>query len=325
MNIEFHYYITYIIALRAGFKPDDAYVVAYSSQYVDDNSKIFEISPGTANAYSNYISQTLNIVKPKKELMRIYPIFHFMPGIIDDIETDSARRCDGKLHLLNTIPDNRNAQEILQASFNSNNLYRIGIATHIYSDTFAHQNFVGYYDSFNSMRGLLEVTTPDIGHADAKYKPDWPALLWEDKRLVPSHSKVNNKSRFLEAAGRLFEEYRRYLNTTYISSVATQDRDNLVLEIDKAIGDYDGTNEQREDRIARYKASIGENFIDYKKDAWFNEAVRKKIGFLKWNYEWKENYQESHWFKFQEAVKTHQKEAKIILKPIFENMGLENL
>jgi len=325
MDIEFHYYITYVIALRAGFKTEDAYIIAYACQYVDDNNKIFEINRGKTGEYKNYISQTDNILKPKKKLMRIYPVFHFMPGLIQDITGDSARRCDGKLHLLNTTPDNQNAQRILQVAFDSHNLYRIGIATHTYSDTFAHQNFVGYYDAFNSMMGLLESATPDIGHADAKHKPDWPALSWKDERLVSTHAHIDNKKRFLEAAGKLFEGYHRCLATTSTGSPTIPDQEDVVAEIERAIGDYDETNEQKEKRITRYKALIGEDFVDYEEDAWFNEAVRRKIGFFKWNYQWKEHYQESHWYKFQEAVKAHQKIAKDeILKPIFDSMELKN-
>ncbi len=37
MNIEFHYYITKYLALSAGFEEDEAEIIAYSSQFVDDN------------------------------------------------------------------------------------------------------------------------------------------------------------------------------------------------------------------------------------------------------------------------------------------------
>ncbi|HCJ66917.1 MAG TPA: hypothetical protein DHV62_06220 [Elusimicrobia bacterium] len=329
MDIEFHYYITYVIALRSGFKPDEAYIIAYSSQYTDSNSAILEISIGSPNVYSNYISQTANILKPKKELMRIYPIFHFMPGTTDDIMGNFANRRDGKLHLLNTIPANQNAQRLLQEALDSKDLYRIGIATHMYSDTFAHQNFVGYYDSFNSMKGILEEAIPDIGHADAKHNPDWPGLLWEDARLVPSQSSIDNKKRFLKAAGHLFQVYHNYIGPSSTTSITYQNKNSVIAEIDKAIGDYDETNEQKDNRISRYKSLcrsiIGENFIDYEENAWFNEAIRRKIGFFKWNYEWRGNYKQSHWFNFQEAVKKHQKAAKNILLNTFQKMELENL
>ena len=47
MNFEFHYYITYIVALRVGYNPNDARAIAYSCQYTDDNTEEFEISNGT--------------------------------------------------------------------------------------------------------------------------------------------------------------------------------------------------------------------------------------------------------------------------------------
>jgi hypothetical protein len=320
MDIEFHYYITYIVALRVGYHPHDAYLIAYSSQHTDDNNKQYEISKGTSDEYRNYISQTLNILKPSEELLRIHPIFHFMPGTKDEVFVDSCRRSDGKLHLLNTIPNNQNARFLLKEALDSKNLYRIGIATHMYSDTFAHQNFVGCKDSFNSMKGVIEEMLPNIGHADAQFRPDWPALSWEDKRLISSHSEINNKQRFLDAAISLFKEYCVSLGRV----PSTQNIENLIKELDKAIGEQDKTNQLSKNRIDRYKALIGDDFVEYDKEAWFKEAIDRKIGFFKWIYSWKENYQASSWFQFQESVKAHQRRTIEKLSPAYEMMELVN-
>jgi len=80
MNAEFHYYITRLIAARAGLPPEDAHIVAYSSQYTDDNDIIFKIDKDLPTEYGNYISQTMNILKPRDTLLRIYSLFHFIPG-----------------------------------------------------------------------------------------------------------------------------------------------------------------------------------------------------------------------------------------------------
>jgi hypothetical protein len=310
MDIEFHYYITCITALRAGFKPEDAYILAYSSQYTDDNTKILKIGQGTAAAYSNYISQTSDITKPEKDLMRIYPVFHFMPGTKNEIESDSALRRDGKFHILNTIPDNSNARLTLKAAFETKDLYRIGIATHMYADTFAHQNFVGYYESFNSMKGLLEKVIPNVGHAEAKHSPDWPAFIWDDGRLIRKNASVDNRERFLTAAGRLFEGYRKYVNPTCPADRVLKDKESLIAELRKAIGDHDKNNEERSTRMARYKELIGKDFKDYEETAWFDETAKKKgilPAFLPWTtYEWKPNHEGSNWYRFQQAVKAHQ-------------------
>ena len=165
MDIEFHYYMTYIIALRSGFKADDAYTIAYSSQYTDHNDYPYEIVDETF-PYKNHISQTMDITKPKDELLRIHPYFHFFPGNKREIVNNSYPRKDGKLHLLNTIPNNMNVKRLFTKSLKSIDFYKIGIATHTYADTFCHQNFVGFKECFNNMEGFLAQIIPSVGHAD---------------------------------------------------------------------------------------------------------------------------------------------------------------
>ena len=80
MNIEFHYYLTKYLALEAGFDNNEAEIIAYSSQYVDDNSTQYKIKFPDGSAYENYMTQTKSITRPRKQLMRIYLLFHFMPG-----------------------------------------------------------------------------------------------------------------------------------------------------------------------------------------------------------------------------------------------------
>jgi hypothetical protein len=327
MDIEFHYYITYIIACKAGFKPEDAYIIAYSSQYTDANHTVYPINEGGPDAYSNYISQTMNIFDPQKNYMRIYPVFHFMPGTLEEIAGDSARRRDGKLHLMNTVPDSSNSKQLLHAALYSQNLYRVGIATHMYADTFAHQNFVGFDDGFNGMKGLLEKIIPDVGHADAKHKPDMPALIWQDERLIPSHSEIDNKKCFLEATRCIYEKYAAYLHTP-------NDNQDLIAQIDEAIGNYDG---DEEDRINRYKALISDKYIEYDDREWFNDAVDfttkeapysggENITESETAWVWRGSYKNSHWYKFQEAVKTHQWLAMdTVIGPIFEKMEFKGL
>lgn len=60
MNIEFHYYITYILARQAEFDPEDAYKIAYSSQYTDDNNFHYYVNYDDGGHYLNEITQTLD-------------------------------------------------------------------------------------------------------------------------------------------------------------------------------------------------------------------------------------------------------------------------
>jgi hypothetical protein len=326
MDIEYHYYITGIIARRAGFSDDEAFKIAYCSQYTDDNNVTCEVySPG-GGVYESYISQTLNILKPKRELLRIHPCFHFFPGTEEEILRSSLPRKDGKLHLFNTVPDNSNAKGLMEAAFQSRDLYRIGIATHTYADTFAHQNFVGADEVFNAMKGVLEVLTPNVGHADARHAPDWPALVWKDDRIIAKSSRIDNRERFLEASGRIFTMYRLFLDPGCTKARLARDKSSMLKDLDAAIGGKDRKNEKRKTRVKRYRRLMGDGIGEYKKRSWFNKAVRKNYKDVlrgEYTYEWKqEDYEHSDWYNFQEAVKTHQKTAMAILKPLFERTEL---
>ena len=148
MDTEFHYYWMYLIASKAGYPADEAYVIAYSSQHVDHNNAVFTINEGEASQYCNYISQTMNILKPKHKLFRIYPVFHFFPGEPQDRR---AWRKDGKMHWLTTPPNSENADRMLEAALATEDLYRIGIACHAFADSWAHQNVTGYYEEYKAI------------------------------------------------------------------------------------------------------------------------------------------------------------------------------
>lgn len=330
MDIEFHYYMTYLIANKAGFSADDAHVIAHSSQYVDDNEIIFEINKDKASAYRNYISQTMNILKPKMKLMRIYPIFHFIPG---DPMSPTAWRKDGKMHWLNTTPNSDNANKIIDAAISDGDLYRIGISSHGFADTWAHQNFVGYYDDFNAMADPLAKVLPNIGHADAEHNPDWPALVWKDGRLI--HERVDNRERFLDAAAHLLEKYMKLIDPKVPKAEIAKRQGELRADLDKAIGGRDQTNAYREERIARYielsaTAAYGDReLVRYDNDHWFDDVVNEDVRglrdrsdskFARYDpftdvYTWKDDreYRNSHWYRFQESVKRHQDESWAIL------------
>ena len=329
MDVEFHYYITGIIAHRAGFTEEEASIIAYSSQFVDDNDVILNVkNRKTGEIYSNYISQTMDITKPRMELMRIYPIFHYVPGDPVDV---SARRKDGKMHILNTTPDNDIAKNMLSGAFKSSQdvrLYRIGIATHAYVDTWAHQNFAGLKDSFN---GDVFNPIPNIGHAEAKHHPDWVGHSWDDGRLV--RSDVNNNLRFISAAKRLFEKYTEYLG----SEASWSELENELLI---AMGRCKRGHQchGKEGRLERYY-QMAEWLPRYDEDIWFDEAIERKVNLcvdpqdgvwskfilFKDEYFWREDVdkEDTHWFRFQVAVKDHQAFALDPINDECKKMGFD--
>jgi len=339
MDIEFHYYMTWLIAARAGLPPGDAQTLAWACQYADDNSTIFTIDRGLPTEYGNYISQTSNILKPRKTLFRIYPLFHFIPG---DPMAQTAWRKDGAMHWLNTTPDSENANRVMDAALATGDLYRIGIACHGYADTWAHQNFVGYFHAFNGMKGPIDAAIPDVGHADARLAPDLPGLIWEDERLM--RERVDNRARFLEAAAGLYRKLSAYADPKMAQEQRQEREKALLADLDRCIGAQDRENADEENRIARYRelaaapAYGGREMDTYDANRWMDEAVDTSVRGLrdrgksplarldpfKDSYRWKdrENCRQTHWRRFQEAVKSHQNETWQILE--YENfLGLE--
>ncbi len=323
MDSEFHYYVTYILASKAGFASGEAHTIAYASQYVDDNTKRYTIHGDNRDKYQNYISQTLNILKPKHELIRIHPCFHFFPGDYCK-HNDLTKRKDGLLHIMTTTPNSENVNNLMDIALKNGNLYRIGIATHCYVDTWAHQNFAGYDHKFNSMRGFVEMIAPDIGHADAGHKPDIINRIWMDKRLVIGDRLIHNKKRCLEAAKYLFEKYKKYIDPKAKKRDIENAWNDLNRRLSRAIGkEAKVGSEGRSRRINNY-LNIARDMKKYRKDAWFNKAIRK-TGFLGRVLRKKKDFNNSHWFRFQEAVQDHQDDAIALLDSIFKQIGFMNM
>ena len=334
MDTEFHFYMTGIIAWAAGFTEEEARIIATASEYVDENDMVLEVEDRNGGEpYQNYISQTMNILKPKRKLMRIYPVFHFVPGQPDD---KRAYRCDGKMHLLNTTPDNKLANKWFKLAFDapkSTRLYRIGIATHAYADTWAHQNFVGWYDYFNDIG--LDVK-PDIGHANAEHHPDWPAHRWEDARLT--RDEIDNSERFLDAAQMIFKKYKKYTGDQSRPTSTTWRALRTQLIVAMGTSFSGPHNYYRNDRLNRYRA-LAPWLGDFDEAEWFGEAVDIKVrGFkdadngllsminlIKDKLYWKQGQDKTrtHWYRFQEAVKAHQAEAMKDLDQLFAKMGVD--
>ncbi len=333
MDIEFHYYMTGIIARAAGFSEAEAGTIATASQYVDENDVCLRIEDRSGGSpYENYISQTMNILKPKRKLMRIYPVFHFVPG---DPMDERACRTDGKMHLLNTTPGNETADSMMTEAFRApedTRLYRIGIATHAYADTWAHQNFVGWYDYFNNI-GMDP--KPDIGHADAERHPDWPAHRWEDCRLV--NDEIDNTERYIDAAERIYGKYRGYLESLNRNAGAAWD--DLCSWLITAMGPSFSGNSKlyTEERISRYN-KIAPWLEEFDEAEWFDAAIETKVRGLKDSdsgllsmftmlhdkFYWRDGVdkEKTDWFRFQESVKEHQRFAMGHLDRLFRKMGV---
>ena len=282
MDIEFHYYMTYLIAARAGFQPAQALTIAHAAQSVDDNHIQYRITGGAGGDYLNYVSQTMDILKPTSQILRIYPIFHFIPGEPNAL---TARRADARQDPWVTTPDSPVARKMIDSALASNDLYRIGVSAHGYVDTWAHQNFVGRRDSFNDIPGAsFAAQFLNVGHGSAGHQPDQPAREWVDPRLAAPA--VDNRLRFLDAAEALLRRFSLYRNPARPEALLAADAASLRQDLDCAIGPKDPKSDEglKAARVGRYQqcalqAPYGATPLpDYAQYGWFNAAVAEEGG-----------------------------------------------
>lgn len=299
MEQDFHYYVTYLIAVKAGFSTTDAYKIAYSSQYVDDNTSNITVYD-TINKkpiYSNFLTQSYNPLTQNLQTDKMYQAFHFLPGDTPVV----SKRCDGQKHILDTTPYSKAARCSIRAALSSQNPYWIGIASHAFVDTWAHQNFIGTNDSFNSVRGLLQSLFPSIGHSDVAGKPDKIGVVWKDSRLL--NPMIDNNERFLEAADKLFFEYSYHLNSGHNYQ---HERHHLTYHLKEIFtrSDYKAINNG--EKYALYNALAiqysGAAIEKYDSRLWLKTALIKSKGYYYWR---SNNHTQYDWHHFQEAASNH--------------------
>jgi hypothetical protein len=330
MNVEFHYYIVYFLSKEAGFSEQESQIIAYSCQYVDNNLVPYKIQTGT-NEYNTTATQNYgfwNDSFPKN----VYLPFHFFPG---DKNFPNSLRWDAKKNIYNCTPDSSNVKRLFIDALKTKNLYRVGIAIHTYSDSWAHQNFSGFDEEWNNIDpGSL---IPHIGHAQVIGKPDLITEVWRDERLAYEYQQVDNKERFLEAARKIYKYLRAYNKLDF------SNHNDVIEKLRWLTGIFDGKISTMEDRI--YSYILDENMLKYNQYDWFKEAVYHgdvvldnsdgAVGYEKFLWmkdtirkffdtkerqilKAKDDFYSTHWYKWNEAAKGHLSSAKRILSELPE-------
>jgi hypothetical protein len=164
MQLDMHYYGTYALARLAGLKPKACLIIATAAQYVDDNAASYHIefqdggridSQATAHHPASFVRN----LDPTDQ-RQVWVPFHFIPG--NEGQTFSERLlCRKNSDIAKAMI--KNHQKYAKQDVG---VYLIGVAAHIYADTFSHWGFSGVgsrrnkvdNDSFEFDEGL----DPDI-------------------------------------------------------------------------------------------------------------------------------------------------------------------
>ncbi len=202
MQTDMHYYGTYAMARAAGLKPDIALVIATAAEYVDDSDHIeVTLADGTqlvSRATAHHPADRANT--DPIDQRRTWVPFHFFPGNAGaSLEERLICTMDGPL------AREMVAHHLTHAGQDYAPLL-LGIAAHVYADTFSHYGFSGISSSWNHVitssvdlrvkdAGILAylrdkadrfanryigdmVDLVGLGHAVVATYPDRPYLTW---------------------------------------------------------------------------------------------------------------------------------------------------
>ena len=323
MHRDFHYYLIYAIAVKAGISPSNAKILAYASQFVDDNNEhqFIRLDPGRRSSrgtrlygrtrdvvvtfppvvyvedesFRTIMTQSFSINSFDPLAQRyVYLPFHFLPGV-------RPVTLGGRANRYATVANSGIAKRVLEEALANRNLYRIGIALHTYADTWSHQNFSAFGESWNSLGRILR---PNIGHADASHDPDKIDNEWRDRRL-PTQD-VDNRQRAMDAIQAIYQALAKFAGTAQSWSNVEATFHSLVYDIK--------TPETREREI---NEKFGSGSLLYEKDEWTRDLIRRDRHGRYIITKSKAEFRQTHWYRFQGAAKKHFASAFAALNSIW--------
>lgn len=331
MQIDFHHGVTYVAARLAGFSHEDADIIAYSAQYVDDATSDGVIKFDNRAIYqrtsSAHCALDLENLDPLEDMLVWLP-FHFLPG---NDGLGAGKNPKGKfIRKIVTRPDSPIAKEMVQAAIADQgkpySLHRLGITMHVYADTWAHQGFAGVIHKINDVHHFDEIAkkpvfegkmgelvahfvsaaAPALGHGKAYIFPDMPFLQWTYENGLGETVKRNNTEEFCTAADalcRAMQQYRKVKAT----GIGEGDMEKIRSLFTKQ------KNKEGDDRhqawlraVKRGIFSFGPATVSYDhegKDSWKTKALGTSRD-LK-IYKYKDDFLKSNWKLFHDALQLH--------------------
>jgi hypothetical protein len=282
-----------VLTEKAGFQPEDAQIIAYASQHIDDavdhekmnvDGHLDILSRRFADNTFNPVCTAhkgLQFLKGFKEEVqnKIYIPFHFLPDLeaTDDFVVNKNCNLSRKLvqQSLTELGKTTGEYRIL-------NLIRLGIALHTFADSWAHQNFSGLHNTRDNDVKTIELykndkweeisfiskleynTLPDIGHAEVGSFPDQSHLKW---RFVKESDRQtyerDNTKLFLEAAEHIILLLKGQNDLTLWPEIK--------LKLEECFS-FQGNSV--EDKFKKFQRVFPEIGFYYDEKQWRNEAIR---------------------------------------------------
>lgn len=329
MQIDFHHGVTYILARLAGFPAEEAAIVAHAAQFVDDATEDGTILFDNGARYARIASAHKTLDYRNFEALaasRVWIPFHFLPG---NMGLPAGEPPEGPfVNRLITIPNSSVAQDMLRATIadraSPHALHRLGIAMHVFADTWAHQGFVGLNHIVNSATDLTGPNgEPDtalmdrvknyfvnsalpLGHGTVLSHPDKPYLVWAYTNGRGERITRNNPDDYIDAAEnmcRAMQAFREGDFDTDVPGLSAVDR-NVIQGLLRDIRNEDGADRHAcwMEEIAGGSFSFGAEQVSYDEHAWHAAAFG---GGVESGHRYSESFLESDWKRFHDALQVH--------------------
>lgn len=292
MQIDFHYNTIRILTEKVGFSSEDAQIIAYASQYIDDavDHKKMNVEGHLDILSKRFAGNTfdpictahkgLQFIKAFKEGVqnKIYIPFHFLPNFDDkdDFIVKSNGKASKKLVQSAVVELSKS-----QGEKRIMNLIRLGIALHTYADSWAHQNFSGRHNPTENNIGKIELfkdgkweriarlkqfeynSLPDIGHAEAASYPDQSHLKWRFVKEANNQLyERDNTELFLEAAEQILVLLKGVSALSFWPVIKTKLRECFSYQPDSI-----------EDKFKKFQEVFPEIGFYYDENQWREEAL----------------------------------------------------
>jgi hypothetical protein len=350
LQIDYHHAVTYVVARLAGFPHIEARKVAYAAQYVDDadNDGVIRFDNGAmysriSSAHHMLDYRNSNTLKNR----RVWLPFHFLPG---NGGLPAGREPRGRFYRrLVCVADSLVARDMLAACMADKQkpygLHRLGIAMHVYADTWAHQGFAGVNHRINkagnirsqSRKGdarllaklanyFLSRAFP-LGHGAVLSYPDRPYVNWSYINGMGKNVVRNNPIDFVAAADHMCRAMQRWMRDdpeAAVDGLPPVDKQKIATLL-KTLNDEDGQKRHAAwlEKIAAGHFSFGPAKLSYVpkgRHSWKHRA----LGTLEWvddpqgePFVYKRSFLTSDWKMFHDALQAHRFDVIHDILPVF--------
>lgn len=332
MQEDFHFYAIYVLCRCNGMSPENSKKVAYASQHTDDAKYEHALNFENGGRFQQVLSAH-KFIHPEVFSLdaqyKIYVPFHFTPGNQGD-RFQERMVCRENSEI---------AQQMIRAVANLKGkpyqLHRLGIALHVYADTWSHKDFSGLQTELNNVeeinvinedkvgiakiftsffRDIAESLIPQIGHAETATLPDEPYREWTFYHVYQKRS-IHRKNWLIcqDACRAIYKEIKGFLTKgpEYRTEkpIPWGEIKGSVTNLFKKKGDLEERCRNWAEKINAsgfgFPCQPAEKDLSYDDREWFRTSVEVKKVDKEERYYRKDNFHLSDWKHFHDAASSH--------------------